>query len=171
MRSLTLVALVLSLALISCAKTDVKPTEPVAGQNWVEPTPEEEARIKLSINFDGYWSKTSNTSKTIIIIQGKKGRIVAPNGSEIPITVKYLSPDRIKISEEEYNPRYLENWLPQDISRYIYKNPSLKAYSILDIKNDNMLTGYFYGWEVIHCASEVKEIRPFNGRENWYRIK
>ncbi|NPV38923.1 MAG: hypothetical protein HPY78_06565 [Brevinematales bacterium] len=154
-----------SAVLFSCQKK-VKPEEPVVKEVG-EPTPEEEAKIKLVINFDGKWQRGS---KAIIVITGKKGRIIARNGAEIPIVVRYLNEKTVKILEEEYTVEYLVNWLPKRIAQQLVQTKALRAYSILEIIDENTLKGTVYGWNVIHNNEVVQDIQPYVSAEEWKRI-
>ncbi|MFN4216340.1 MAG: hypothetical protein ACK4HQ_02925 [Brevinematales bacterium] len=151
--------------LLSCQKK-LKPEEPVA-KEIIEPTPEEEAKIKLVINFDGKWKRGS---KAIIVISGKKGRIIARNGAEIPIVVRYLNEKMVKILEEEYTVEYLSNWLPKNIAKQLVQTKALRAYSILEIIDENTLKGTVYGWNVIHNNEVVQDIQPYVSAEEWNRV-
>ncbi len=136
-----------------------------------EPTPEEEKNIILKINFDGKWRKHSTGSKAIIIISGKTGKIIGKNGGEIPIIVKYITENTVKILEYEYNPKYLSNWLPESIAQQIYLNGFLqKTYSILRIVDEDTLKGTSYAWQVIHSEGIVKKIEPLVTGEEWKRV-
>lgn len=147
----------------------VKPAET---NPFFEPTPEQEAKIKLVINFDGKWKKESTGSKAIIIIKGKAGRIIGKNGAEIPITVRYLNETTVKILEYEYNPEYLSNWLPDEIAKQIYNDDFVKkTYSILRIINDDTLRGTSYAWQITHNNKTVKRIDPLVSNEVWKRVK
>lgn len=160
-----LCALSICLGGISCQKK-VK-AEDFSLPEVREPTPEEEAKIKLVINFDGKWQRGT---KAVIVITGKKGRIIARNGAEIPIVVRYLSEKRVKIIEEEYTAEYLVNWLPKKIAQQLVQTKALKAYSILEIIDENTLKGTVYGWNVIHNNEVVQDIQPYISAEEWKRL-
>jgi len=149
----------------SCQK-QTKP-QPQGVEEIAEPTPEQEAKIKLIINFDGKWQRGS---KAVIVITGKKGRIIAKNGAEIPIVVKYLNDKTVKILEEEYTVDYLVNWLPKRIAQQLVQSRALKAYSILEIIDENTLRGKVYGWNVIHNNEVVQDIQPYVSAEEWKRV-
>jgi hypothetical protein len=180
---LTAHALIASAILLSCAR-EVKPTPqssssalPVSVSSAPSLNPdtnrelsaEEEAKIQLVINFDGQWRKSVD-AKATIIIKGKHGRVIANNGGEIPIEVRYLSPTRIKIIESNYNARYLENWLPRYVAKELEGSPRLKAYSILDIIDSDTLRGTSYGWQIRYDTLQVQSIDAITNPENWKRI-
>ncbi|MCX7881911.1 MAG: hypothetical protein N2314_01680 [Brevinematales bacterium] len=160
-----LVGVVIGVCVFSCQKK-VKAEEIVA-KEVAEPTPEEEAKIKLVINFDGKWQRGS---KAIIVITGKKGRIIARNGAEIPIVIRYLNEKTVKIVEEDYNVEYLVNWLPKKIAQQLVQTKALRAYSILEIIDENTLKGTVYGWNVIHNNDVVQDIQPYVSAEEWKRV-
>lgn len=173
---LAFIAFALTLLFLSCGNEtradNTNPVTPVETNPFFEPTPEQEAKIKLVINFDGKWKKDSTGSKAIIIIKGKSGRIIGKNGAEIPITVRYLNETTVKILEYEYNPEYLSNWLPDEIAKQIYNDPFLKkTYSILRIINEDTLRGTSYAWQVTHNNKTVKKIDPLVSNEEWKRVK
>jgi hypothetical protein len=160
-------SLVSLLLLFSCGDG----TKPESGPVF-EPSPAEEAKIKLVINFDGQWKKESTGSKAIIIIKGKSGRIIGKNGAEIPIIVKYINEKTVKILEYEYTPEYLANWLPDGIAKEVYDDAFLKkTYSILKIIDENTLRGTSYAWQVYHNNKTVQKIEPLVSNEEWKRIK
>lgn len=166
-KSMLFIALASLLFFFSCGKE----AKPEAG-SFFEPSPAEEAKIKLVINFDGQWKKDSTGSKAIIIIKGKTGRIIGKNGAEIPIIVKYINEKTVKILEYEYNPEYLSNWLPDEIANQVYKDEFLKkTYSILKIIDDDTLRGTSYAWQVYHNNKTVQKIEPLVSNEEWKRIK
>jgi hypothetical protein len=167
-----LISLILgtSLFFLSCAK-DSKPDQPVFDP-YFEPSPEAESKIQLVINFDGKWKKESTGSKAVIIIKGRTGRIIGKNGAEIPIIVRYINEKTVKILENEYNPEYLANWLPDTIARQIYNDDFLKkTYSILKIIDEDTLRGTSYAWEVYHNNKSVQKIESLVSSEEWKRVK
>lgn len=161
--------LLIIVGLVVCFSTcqkKVKPQE-VVFQEPRELSPEEEAKIKLVINFDGKWQRGT---KAVIVINGKKGRIIAKNGAEIPIAIRYLSEKMVKIIEEEYTVDYLVNWLPKKIAQQLVQAKALRAYSILEIIDENTLRGKVYGWNVIHQDDVVQDIQPYVSAEEWKRL-
>ena len=160
-----LVILLLVMGGLSCQKTVKKEEVPLPEMR--EPTPEEEAKIHLVINFDGKWQRGT---RAVIVINGKKGRIIAKNGAEIPIQVKYLNEKSVKIIEEEYTVDYLINWLPKKIAQQLVQAKVLKAYSILEIIDENTLRGKVYGWNVIHDNEVVQDVQPYVSNEEWKRL-
>ncbi len=161
----------------SCAKEVKEPPVPekksAVDLNLLkELSPEEEKKVRLSINFDGTWKKKSAGSKAVIIIEGKKGKIIGKNGGEIPVLVKYLDDKTVKILEYEYNPKYLSNWLPEEIARQVYLNEILtKTYSILRIIDDDTLTGVSHAWQVYYNGITVQNIEELVMDEEWKRVK
>ena len=148
-----------------------EPTEPITASDTNKVlTAEEEAKIELAINFDGQWRK-SKESKATIIINGHTGRVVANNGGEIEIEIRYLSRTRIKIIENKYNGKYLENWLPRDIAKQLELSTALRSYSILDIIDNDTLKGISFGWQVFHNPKYVEDIGSLVIPEQWKRIK
>ncbi len=164
MHIMVVVLVTLNVGLFSCQKK-VKPEPILTGEPQI--SAEEEAKIKLIINFDGKWKRGT---KAVIVITGKKGRIVAKNGAEIPITVHYLNEKTVKIVEEEYNVDYLVNWLPKKIAQQLVQTRALRAYSILEIIDENTLKGKVYGWNVVHDENVVQDIQPYVSAEEWKRI-
>ncbi len=173
-RAFLILAFGLTLAVTAgCARETRGPSGLLIDANSIrEPSPEEEKKIKLTINFDGQWKKDSTGSRAIIIISGKTGRIVGKNGSEIPIRIRYLNEKTVKIMEYEYNPEYLANWLPAPIAKQVYKDPFLKkTYSILRIIDEDTLRGTSYAWQVYHNSQTVQRVEPLVANEEWKRIK
>lgn len=175
----TIISLILLVFLSACTQA-VKPKEPLKVSeslkqeldSFHELTPEQEKAVKIVIDFDGKWRKTSTGSRAVIIIKGKTGRVIGRNGAEIPITVKYLNEKTIKILEPEYNPRYLANWLPEPIAEQIYLNELLKkTYSVLRIIDKDTLIGTSYAWQVTHYGGMVQKIEPLVTPEEWKRVK
>ncbi|URA09861.1 hypothetical protein [Thermospira aquatica] len=164
MYGLFIVLLVLTGSFFSCQKK-VKPEQLQPEEPQI--SAEEEAKIKLIINFDGKWQRGT---RAVIVITGKKGRIVAKNGAEIPITVHYLNEKTVKIVEEDYNVQYLINWLPKKIAQQLVQTKALRAYSILEIIDENTLKGKVYGWNVVHDEDVVQDIQPYISAEEWKRI-
>ena len=169
-----LLMLICIFSLAACQQVN-KPEPPFSVNdldNIKEPSLEEESLIQLTINFNGKWRKNSTGSKTIILIQGKTGRIIGKNGGEIPIRIQYLNEKTLKIYEYEYNSQYLENWFSKQIAQQIYQNELLsKTYSILKIVDENTLIGISHSWQVFHSSSAVvQSIEPLTTPEEWKRI-
>jgi len=163
--------LILFILPLSCTGVVKKNVVVLEGRVIEEPTEEQEKKIKLSINFDGTWKKNTG-SKAFIIIQGKTGKIVGNNGGEIPIKVNYLDEKTVKITEYEYNVKYLLNWFPEEIAKQIYNDSRLtNTYSVLRIVDNDTLVGVSYTWEVFYVGNKVENIQPIETSERWKRIK
>lgn len=139
--------------------------------NVVVPSAEDEKKIVLSINFNGKWRKASTGSKSMIVIDGKAGKIIAANGGQIPIIVRYISNDIVKIYETQYNPDYLSNWLPPFVAQEVYQNEAItNTYSILKIIDKDTLVGIAYSWQVQYDSNIVESISQFITNEEWIRV-